>query len=143
MEPSVVESRTESRTRRPKASFSELEERAEKADQLGLYQHAVRRLQAITEHMTRTRNNVGFRVKRPEGKRTIVSLYPGRTSKGTGLYADVRVSGLAELLGTSEEEIRERLPEKADVTDTDRVYGEAFLFNSEEEIDRLLAARVE
>lgn len=99
-------------------------------------------LSQICDQVGTTQSNVTYRWRTPEGGRSaLVSIHPKVSSPDSGLVVDVRVDELARHLGLDIADLRSALPDqplrRGGVRDL-YLYGEGYLFRTEDEIDRFL-----
>lgn len=139
MEPTQVEDRgeTSSPKRRSRLSFAELEALADGNGVGETYRALFGFLSQHSGRTSRTQSNVAFLANFPEGRKALLSLYPGDMSAGPGLRADVRPDALAEAFRVPETELREVLPP---AVESNWAYGEIRPFRDMEDVRRLITA---
>lgn len=137
MEPAQVEDRGDSSSpkRRSRLSFSELEALADANGVGEMYRTLFDFMSRHSGRTSRTQSNVAFLANFPDGRKALLSLYPGDMSAGSGLRADVRPKDLAEAFGVSVESVREALPP---VVESNWAYGEIRPFRDMDDVRRLL-----
>ena len=138
MEPGDVEQRGERGKRRPILSLDKLQEIAREngvADQYA----ALFEFFSDQAHVSRTQSNVAFVFDLEEGRRSVFSIYPGRSSAEGGLCTDVRPDLLASVFGVNEAAVQAALPgSPGHASDTGFTYGEVHYFRSVEQVRKLI-----
>ncbi len=138
IEPSEVQAREASKKRRSILSLEKLQEIAREngvADQYA----ALFRLFSNRAHIWRTQSNVAFAFDLKEGRRSVFSAYPGRSSAEEGLYTDVRPDALASVFGVDKADVQAALPgESGRSADGGFTFGEVHYFQSAEQVRKLI-----
>ena len=147
LEPSEVERKTRARgssKRRPNLSYEELEALADEAGVAELYEYAVGAFARVL-WMRRTRSSIAFEHSFDGSRKTILSLIPGDSDAGKGLFYRIYRDRLAELAGIPSADVESLMPKQH----ADWVYtanagpdweGFEGFITSREEIDRLTRA---
>ncbi len=140
MEPSEVQTREASGKRRATLSLEQLRESAGEKGVSDQYS-ALFEFFSNRARIWRTKSNVAFVFDLGEGRRSVFSAYPGRSSAEEGLYTDVRPDLLASVFGVNEAAVQAALPGKPDrASDTGFTYGEVHYFRSAEQVRELINA---
>lgn len=137
MEPTQVEDRGETSApkRRSRLSFAELESLADGNGVGDIYRALFGFLSQHSGRTSRTQSNVAFLANFPEGRKALLSLYPGDMSAGSGLRADIRPDNMAAAFGVPETELRKVLPPQVE---SNWAYGEIRPFRDMDDVRRLL-----
>jgi hypothetical protein len=146
MEPSQVElaSRTKGTSkRRPRLTYTDLEDQAAEAGVADLYGYAFAALDPLLKKHT-TRPTVGFAGQFEGSRKNVISLLPGQSSEAEGLRYQLYGSRFATLAGLAEQELENVLPavrerwayEEGAGPDWEGFQG---FITSRNEIDRLVA----
>ena len=138
IEPSEVQAREVSRTRRSVLTLEQLKDIARENGAADQYA-ALFEFFSDRAHISRTQSNVAFVFNLEEGRRSVFSVYPGRSSAQEGLCTDVRPDLLASVFGVNEAAVQAALPEKPDrASERGFTYGEVHYFRSAEQVRELI-----
>lgn len=148
IEPSEVELKTRAKgssKRRPNLSYEELDMLAADAGVKDLYDYAVAVFEPLLQKHT-TRSSIGFANSFDGSRKTVISLLPGESSAGEGLFYRLYKHRYAELANLAASEVDGLMP----VRHEDWIYGppdsdpdwhgfEGFI-SDRSEVDRLAGA---
>ena len=116
IEPSDVEQKAERRgtsKRKPKLTFEELDELAEKHEVGPLYRQVVAALEIPLFKRT-TQSSLAFYGKFETGRKVLFSLIPSDSSREAGLRFQVYLWRLAEFLSSSPDDVLRTLPDNSE-----------------------------
>ncbi|AZR74318.1 hypothetical protein BBF96_13510 [Anoxybacter fermentans] len=98
--------------RRRNLSFEELEKMAEDNGVLELYKNLTGRLQHYFDRQSSTMSSTTFIGKMEGSNKTILGVYPEKSSSEKGLYFSIYIERLAKYLNVSRDEIINHLPKR-------------------------------
>jgi len=128
---------TSSARRRPPLSLQELRAQAVEQGMAETYDALYDFFSRNGDAIRRTPNNIAFVFATSGGQTAAFSVYPNRSSRGQGVYTDVRPAYLAEAFDVSEDAVRAVLPLPGSSKDA---HGEVYWFRSIEDVGRLVQA---
>ena len=139
----VVEQRAETRSgskRRRNLTQAELRDIAERNGVEDLWDKAVESFGYISQRKGRSRSSLFFQVRIDGNNGTFVSIFPGHSSKESGLAIVLRYDTLSKAFKLSPEKLRDAcgLPEDTPIPDIDAGAGEIHRFD-DERLDKLIA----
>lgn len=96
--------------RRSPLTYEELKREAERNEVLELYQELINGFEICFDFKGTTLSSITFIGKLDESNKTMIGIYPKKSSKEEGIYLDLYITRIAKYFGVQKQDILDKLP---------------------------------